>query len=153
MTLLLAVKSDFMRGLAPIKGWLASVRDEFSDVKVSNVYRVKALPSDRGWLYELTFVVGLPEIRKPSSLDEALAALPADEQFDIKPLLWGEQVILNPRMPIPHPDLHRNLVLLQCAAEVDAELKHPILGQTLGERLNRETRLNPLEFFAQGRHL
>lgn len=151
--LLVGLKSDFLQGLYPLETWVQRARTKFKDLKLSNVYRVESERSSRGWLSELWVVVGLPANFSPHEMEGVLKDLGQGMSVEMTPLLWGERVMLHPDSPIPHPDLHRNLVFLQCASEVDSNIRHPILGQTIAERLNQEKRLTPLEFFAQARHI
>lgn len=151
--LLIGLKSDFLQGLHPLESWVQRARDQFGDIKISNVYRVAETRSETGWLSELWAVVGISFGGGDQELVEQLTLMSDGLSIDATPLLWGEKVMLHPELPIPHPDLHRKLVFLQCASEVDGRIKHPILGQTLDERLNQEKRRLPLEFYAQGRHI
>lgn len=151
--LFLSLKSDFLQGLAPLQTWVTQTKMQHPGLKISNIYRVQDEKSTRGWLSELWAVAGIPANFGPHELEKVLGSIGQGVAVEMMPLLWGDRVMLHPKLPIPHPDLHRNLVILQCAAEVDGQIRHPILGQTIAERLNQETRLKPLEFFAQGRHL
>lgn len=151
--LLIGLRSDFLAGLSPLQTWVQNARDRFTDMKVSNVYRIQPERTQNDWLSELWAVAGIPTEFGVHELDQVIFELGQGLNVEMTPLLWGDRVLLQPQLPIPHPDLHRNLVFLQCASEVDASIRHPILGQTLGERLHQEKRLIPLEFFAQGRHL
>ncbi len=151
--LLVGLKSDFLQGLAPLQTWVAQARRRFAELKVSNVYRVQPVRTTNDWLSELWVVAGLQADFENHELELTLFQLGQGVDVEMTPLLWGDRVMLQPQLPVPHPDLHRNLVFLQCASEVDAKVRHPILGQTIGERLHQEQRLIPLEFFAQGRHL
>ncbi|MBX3019298.1 MAG: hypothetical protein KF767_15530 [Bdellovibrionaceae bacterium] len=151
--LLIGLRSDFLAALAPLQTWVAQARARFPDLKLSNVYRVQPERTQNDWLSELWAVAGVPADFDVHELEAVLFSLGQGVSVEMTPLLWGDRVMLQPQLPIPHPDLHRNLVFLQCACEVDASIRHPILGQSLGERLHQEKRLTPLEFFAQGRHL
>lgn len=151
--LLIGLKSDFLRGPDPLKAWCARANKAFSGLQISNIYRVQGARMQNGWLSELWAVASVDCALIPDQLEEKLAELTKDLPVVSLPLLWGQEVLLNPGLPLPHPDLHRNSVFLQCASEIQPNLKHPILGQTLIERLNEGGNSAELEFYAQGRHI
>lgn len=151
--LLIGLKSDFLSGLDPLKKWCSRADQVFRDLQLSNIYRVEAVRVERGWLSELWAVCSVQSAFRTEELEMRLFSLSQDLSLEATPLLWGQEVLLNPQLPLPHPDLHRNPVFLQCATEVAPDLRHPILGQSLIERLNEGGRSAALEFYAQGRHV
>ena len=48
-------------------------------------------------------------------------------------LTFNHDVILDPKMPLPHPDLHADPLILHCAAEIEGGFEHPVLGRSLQE--------------------
>lgn len=136
-----------------MKTWTARARQQIPDLRISNIYRVQANRSDHGWLSELWSVTGMKAEFDQEELVRRLFTWGADLNLEATPLLWGERVLLNPQMPLPHPDLHRQSVLLQCAAEIDSNALHPILGQSLADRLSEEVKPAALDFYAQGRQV
>lgn len=52
--------------------------------------------------------------------------------LDLDLILHGDSVLDEPGLVLPHPRAHLRGFVLQPAAEVAAELTHPLLGQTLG---------------------
>jgi 2-amino-4-hydroxy-6-hydroxymethyldihydropteridine diphosphokinase len=50
--------------------------------------------------------------------------------IDIDILLYGDRVIHNPALTIPHPAMHLRRFVLQPLAEIAPEVEHPILRQS-----------------------
>lgn len=147
---LIGIRSNLMEGLKPIEEWLDWAQSEFQAVQLSNIYRTEGQALNRGWLSELWAVVRIET--ELTYLDSAqLKTRPEDSQIESTLLAWGSEVLLNPIAPLPNPNLHRQRVFLQCSAELEPKLVHPILGQSLVELVNLEQRPLDAEFFAQGR--
>jgi 2-amino-4-hydroxy-6-hydroxymethyldihydropteridine diphosphokinase len=56
--------------------------------------------------------------------------------IDIDILLFGDAIIDEPGLKIPHPAMHRRRFVLAPLAEIDAEVIHPILERSIGELLD-----------------
>ncbi|MFH0980675.1 MAG: 2-amino-4-hydroxy-6-hydroxymethyldihydropteridine diphosphokinase [Planctomycetota bacterium] len=57
--------------------------------------------------------------------------------IDIDLLLYNEVIIDTPDLVLPHPRLHVRRFVLQPLADIGPELRHPILGATIRELLDR----------------
>lgn len=74
------------------------------------------------------------------SLAEVRAAFEQINSSDQGPsaivLSYNQIVDLNPEFPVPHPNLQTDILVLHCAAEIQAQFEHPILGRSLQELVN-----------------
>ena len=54
-----------------------------------------------------------------------------DRLIDIDLLLYGEEVINQPGLQIPHPLMHRRTFVMTPMAEIAPAVVHPVLGKTM----------------------
>jgi 2-amino-4-hydroxy-6-hydroxymethyldihydropteridine diphosphokinase len=57
----------------------------------------------------------------------------APRTLDLDLVLHGQSVLHEPGLVLPHPRAHQRLFVLEPAAELASEWRHPVLGRTLGE--------------------
>lgn len=57
--------------------------------------------------------------------------------LDLDLLLYGEHIIDQPGLRIPHPRMHERLFVLTPAEEIAGEMRHPALDATIAELLAR----------------
>lgn len=55
--------------------------------------------------------------------------------LDLDLVLFGEHVIDEPELKVPHPELHKRLFVLEPLAELQPELVHPVFKKTVRELL------------------
>lgn len=63
-----------------------------------------------------------------------------DRQIDLDILLYGDRVVMVPGLSIPHPRMHKRLFVLEPLCELNAELRHPVLGRSMRELLQEMRR-------------
>jgi len=59
----------------------------------------------------------------------------ADREIDIDLILFGEWVVEEPGLVIPHPMLHERRFVLQPLVEIAPLVRHPVLDKTISELL------------------
>lgn len=130
---LLSVTTQLSRGLAGLKQSLGAFESRRIS-KISSVYR-RIDESTEGTLSS-EVVVAL-SVSTPLELDPFRIWL--EERRSEAPgtrwllLAFNHEFHLDPRSPIPHPDLHLDPLILRCAAEIEGGFEHPVLGRSLQE--------------------
>ena len=55
--------------------------------------------------------------------------------IDIDILLYGDRIVNEPDLVIPHPRMHERLFVLGPLCQIAREARHPVLGETVGSLL------------------
>jgi len=143
-TAYLGVGSNLGNRLAFLRGGRDSLVNHFEITlrRVSGVYETEAVggPADNP-----PFLNAVLEIETPLSPRELLAAcLAVEDEFgrsrpmewaprtlDIDLLLYGEVVVAEADLQIPHPRLHERTFVLEPLREIAPDLIHPVLHRTI----------------------
>lgn len=56
--------------------------------------------------------------------------------LDLDLLLYGQRVIAEPTLTVPHPRLHERSFVLAPLCDLDPGLRHPLLDRTMADLLN-----------------
>ena len=69
--------------------------------------------------------------RVEQALGRSGKGLQLPRTVDLDVLLWGERILVEPDLQIPHPEMHRRRFVLEPLAELAPEARHPVLGLTV----------------------
>jgi 2-amino-4-hydroxy-6-hydroxymethyldihydropteridine diphosphokinase len=132
-----------------------AARPEIEVLRSSPVYETEAVGGPPGNPLFLNVVI---EVRTSFEAHELLAACLASEDafgrsrplrwaprtLDIDILFFGDQVVREERLVIPHPRLHERAFVLVPLLKLAAELRHPLLEKTVTELAAGVAELKPL---------
>ena len=144
---------------------LLGARPDVQLQRVSPLYETEPVDVAGGWFFngvvETETSLGPLELLEILlQVEEACGRPPVRERgearvVDIDLLLYGSQIITEPRLQVPHPRMHLRRFVLVPLAELDPSLWHPGLGMTVGDLLTRlppapEVRLVARDWFRAG---
>ncbi|MGB0040044.1 MAG: 2-amino-4-hydroxy-6-hydroxymethyldihydropteridine diphosphokinase [Terriglobales bacterium] len=130
---------------ANLREAIAQLKSAGSLLKLSSVYETQpvGLP-DQPWF--LNCVAALETAKTPRELLKIALDIEAGmgrlrfrdkgpRKIDIDILLFGDQILNEPDLKIPHPAMHERRFVLEPLAEIAPGARHPVLNKTAGELL------------------
>ncbi len=115
-------------------------------IAVSSFYETEPVEfTDQAWF--LNCAVAITTTMAPEQLMAAVLAIEQEmgrrrtlqkgpRMIDIDIVLFGDRVVREPGLTVPHPAMHRRRFVLEPLAEIAPEARHPGLQHTVRELLN-----------------
>ena len=85
----------------------------------------------------LELLRGLLAIEKAMGRDRAASVAKGPRVIDLDLLLYGELVLADPELTLPHPAMHERAFVLAPLAEIASETLHPVLCASVAELLGK----------------
>ena len=123
------------------------LKGKMTVINASSVYETKPMyVEDQGWF--LNCVAKVDTSLRPRDLLDFLKEIERElgrkvvlrngpRIIDLDILFYGNQIIINNDLEIPHPKIAERLFVLVPLAEVEPTLVHPVLNKTVTELLSK----------------
>ena len=87
-------------------------------------------------LEPLPLLHALLEIERAAGRDRSTAPPKGPRTLDLDLLLYGDCVLSDPELTLPHPEMHLRRFVLEPLAEIEPGMRHPILQQSIAALLH-----------------
>jgi 2-amino-4-hydroxy-6-hydroxymethyldihydropteridine diphosphokinase len=130
---------------ANLREAIARLKSAGSILGLSSIYETQPVEfTNQPWF--LNCVVALETEKTPRELLKYALAIEAEmgrlrlrdkgpRKIDIDLLLYGDQIISEPGLGVPHPAMHQRRFVLEPLAEIAPQARHPMFNQTVNELL------------------
>ena len=141
----LSLGSNIGDRAANLRGAIAQLKAAGSLRAVSSLYETQPVEvTDQPWF--LNCVASIETTKTPRELLKFALSIEATmgrlrmrakgpRKIDIDVLLFGDRVLEEPGLTIPHPALHQRRFVLEPLVEIAPEARHPVLKKTARELL------------------
>jgi len=145
MTLVyIGIGSNKGRRIKNIEEALGKIKKEIDIQRVSSLYLTEPVKTKGGWFVNCVaegktnklareLLTYLLQIEK--EMGRIRKKMKEKRSIDLDVLLYGQEIIQEKDLTVPHPRLHQRRFVLTPLSEINPKLNHPLLNKTVDELL------------------